>query len=406
MPHLNTVDIIIVGGGVMGLASAYYAAKQGKTVIVLEQSGDFNSPLNSSYGNERMYRLMYSDPYFAELAQPALDLWKDLEIEYQGTDQSIDKTLLSDCGLLFYGEWSDVDTIEGNLIDAANVMTQRKIPFEHLDHQGLAHRFPVLQNIPDQFEGLFEGGSGFVYSQRACQAFYEGAKQQGVIFKTNTFVNEIQAEAESVSILTKSGIRYQAKRAILCPGAWVNDLLIPNFKLELDIKLWHMEWALYQVDKAWEKEYPEWFCFNSLFSHENNPKDGDLYYGFPSLQDGRSCIKVGIDWTDRISTSMDTFDYTPSEPLQAMLERFIRTQFKGIGKRLHAACSPYAMSTDARFVLDTLPKHPNIALFTAGSGQAFKFAPLIGKSLVELVCTGKTDIDIQPLNLARTLISS
>jgi sarcosine oxidase len=402
MSDINRFDMVIVGGGVMGLAAAYYAAEQGQKVLVLEQS-DFNSSLNSSYGDERMYRLMYSDPYFAKLTVPALDLWKTLEEKYQGEEQADEKKLLSDCGLLFYGEWNDVETIEGSLEGSETIMKQRGIPFEHLDSQGLATRFPVLQNIPEQFEGLFEGGSGFVYSKRACQAFREGATQQGAVFKTDVQVTKVQADEDSVTVLTASGETYQGRRAILCPGAWVNDLLQPSFGLKLDLQLWQMDWALYQVDEKWEKDYPQWFCFNSLFANENNPDDQGLYYGFPSLQEGRCCIKVGLDWTNRIATSMDTFDYTPSDTLLALLDRFVRTQFKGIGERIHTACSPYSMSPDVRFVLDTLPNHPNIALFTAGSGQAFKFAPLIGKSLVELVCTGKTDIDIAPLNMARLL---
>jgi len=404
MSDSTTVDIIVVGGGVMGLSAAYYAAEQGQKVLLLEQNS-FNSPMNSSYGDERMYRLMYSDPYFANLTVPALDLWKELETQYRGNTQSDNKKLLSDCGLLFYGKWSNVETIEGSLDGSATVMKQRGIPFEHLDSEGLAGQFPVLQNIPDDFEGLFEGGSGFVYSQRACEAFREGATQQGATFKNGVNVTQIEAHEKCVTVLTASGKTYQGRRAILCPGAWVNDLLKPSFEMTLKLQLWHMDWALYRVDAAWEKAYPQWFCFNSLFDDENNPDDQGLYYGFPSLQDGRHCIKVGVDWTDRICTSMDDFDYTPSEKTLALLDRFVRTQFKGIGERLHTACSPYSMSPDVRFVLDTIPNHSNIALFTAGSGQAFKFAPLIGKSLVELVTTGKTTIDITPLNLARVLSS-
>ena len=33
----NTADVIIVGGGVIGCAAAYYLAKKGTSVIVLEQ---------------------------------------------------------------------------------------------------------------------------------------------------------------------------------------------------------------------------------------------------------------------------------------------------------------------------------------------------------------------------------
>ena len=100
---------------------------------------------------------------------------------------------------------------------------------------------------------------------------------------------------------------------------------------------------------------------------------------------------------------MTEFNYTASEHVLKKLDRFVRTQFRGIGERVETACSPYAMSRDVRFVLDTIPNHPNIALFTAGSGQAFKFAPLLGKLLVELVYNCKTETDIEPLRIDRML---
>jgi len=41
--------------------------------------------------------------------------------------------------------------------------------------------------------------------------------------------------------------------------------------------------------------------------------------------------------------------------------------------------SPYTMTKDSFFVLDKLPAHPEVSMFTGGNGRAFKFAPLIGR---------------------------
>jgi len=397
MSHLSDTqdtDVIIVGGGVMGLAAAYYAAQQGLRVQLLEQHDNDDSHLNSSYGESRMYRLMYSNPYLAELSAQGLALWQELEA-------TTPETLLSNCGLLFYGVWGEEETIEGSLDGAEQVMQQRNIPFQHLDSAGLNNRFPVFQNMPEKFEGLYEGGSGFVYSDRACQAFRQGAKQQGVVFHTSVCVTQVNADDTGVMVLSDTGEIFTARKAILCPGAWANDLLKRSFDLQLNMPLWHMDWAHYRVDSALEKEYPEWFCFSPLPEGEDDPSDDGLYYGFPSLQDGQCRIKVGVDWTERTCTSMRDFCYTPSETMLAKLDRFVRTQFRGIGERLDVSCSPYAMSDDVHFVLDHIPDHSNVVLFTAGSGQAFKFAPLIGKLLVELVSTGKTETNIQPFNIDR-----
>jgi len=50
-------DVVIVGGGPVGLASAYQVAKEGKSVIVLEQRNFFNQA-GSSGDMARMFRTM------------------------------------------------------------------------------------------------------------------------------------------------------------------------------------------------------------------------------------------------------------------------------------------------------------------------------------------------------------
>lgn len=50
-------DVVVVGGGPVGLASAYQVAKEGKSVIVLEQRNFFNQA-GSSGDMARMFRTM------------------------------------------------------------------------------------------------------------------------------------------------------------------------------------------------------------------------------------------------------------------------------------------------------------------------------------------------------------
>lgn len=53
----NVFDVIVVGGGPIGLAAAYEVAKAGSKVIVLEQN-DFFNHAGSSNDLARMFRTM------------------------------------------------------------------------------------------------------------------------------------------------------------------------------------------------------------------------------------------------------------------------------------------------------------------------------------------------------------
>lgn len=51
-------DVIVIGGGPVGLAAAYEVAKAGRKVIILEQNNFFNHA-GSSGGLARIFRTMY-----------------------------------------------------------------------------------------------------------------------------------------------------------------------------------------------------------------------------------------------------------------------------------------------------------------------------------------------------------
>ena len=55
----------------------------------------------------------------------------------------------------------------------------------------------------------------------------------------------------------------------------------------------------------------------------------------------------------------------------------------------------YTMSPDGHFVVD---RHPGIAnvVFAAGlSGHGFKFAPVLGKALSEMIVDGKSSVPLE-----------
>ena len=54
----------------------------------------------------------------------------------------------------------------------------------------------------------------------------------------------------------------------------------------------------------------------------------------------------------------------------------------------------YTLTPDENFVLDRHPAHPNVAFFAGDSGHAFKFAPVLGEALAELVTRGQPTTDV------------
>jgi glycine/D-amino acid oxidase-like deaminating enzyme len=75
----NNYDVVIIGGGVAGLATAYYLMKRGKRVAVLEQHKVGNA-FGASGDHGRVFRLTYGkDTFYTDLGVRALALWKDFQ---------------------------------------------------------------------------------------------------------------------------------------------------------------------------------------------------------------------------------------------------------------------------------------------------------------------------------------
>ena len=63
-----TEDLVIIGGGVMGLFTAYHASERVDRVVVLER-GRIGDPMTASFGRTRSYRSDYLDPGYSRLAR-------------------------------------------------------------------------------------------------------------------------------------------------------------------------------------------------------------------------------------------------------------------------------------------------------------------------------------------------
>ncbi len=163
-------DVIVVGGGAMGLSAAYSCARTGKRVLVLEQFRFFNER-GSSKGLSRFFRIVYSDALLCLLARSAYPLWQELERESG-------ETLIAKTGVLFYGI-SEIFSREGNLKKCKDVMDQLGIAYEEYDAGQLKERFSTLKDVPNSASGLFQADAGFTHAERTLRALYKLAKGHG-----------------------------------------------------------------------------------------------------------------------------------------------------------------------------------------------------------------------------------
>ncbi|MEM9873594.1 MAG: FAD-dependent oxidoreductase [Myxococcota bacterium] len=388
----DVYDVVIVGAGMAGLACAYALRHSGARVALLERARVGHDGASSG-GRSRMYREMYSDPFLCRMAQRANVLWSELE-------RAAGRPLRDPHGLLFYGESWDEETIEGSIPGARRVMDAQGIPYEALTADDIAARWPMHPRGGDV--GLFEPSAGSIRADEVLAFLARSARRAGFDLREGVAVERLEPGTGGCDVVTAGGDVLRGRRVVVCAGPWTNTLLEP-IGCGLDLELWSMMWGHYAVDPALAATMPQWFCFRQPGP---DPDDGGLYYGFPVVDDdGPARIKVGIDWCPpsmRVRSMVD-FAWQPHAPLPDLLDRFLREQLDGVGECLDLQCSPYTMSPDVNFVLDEVTD--DVVVFTGGSGQAFKFAPLIGELLATLA-RGDEPIGIDPWRATRPAMTA
>src|SRR5687767_4615452 len=73
-------DIVVVGAGIVGAATARALAGTFGTVVLLERFA-VGHPHGSSHGTSRIVRLNYPDERYVRMAQAAGEAWRELERE-------------------------------------------------------------------------------------------------------------------------------------------------------------------------------------------------------------------------------------------------------------------------------------------------------------------------------------
>ena len=205
-------DVVIIGGGIVGCACAYYLARAGVKVHLVERG-----PLGSGASRAGMSHIVtWEEPEMhLALARTSRELYETLaedlpvEIEYRCT-----------------GSLAVVEQPEGLSGMAAMINRLRAwgLGCELLDAQDLRRVEPAL--APDLPGGAYFPNDGMVNPLLATQALAQAARQHGAVVESGVEVTGIDLDPHSRRILgvqTQRG-RLAASQVVIAAGAWSGTL--------------------------------------------------------------------------------------------------------------------------------------------------------------------------------------
>ena len=373
----NLYDVVIIGGGSMGIATAYYLAKAEQKVLVVDQ---FTVPniYGSHHGETRILRLGYGNGgTYVPLVKESLSLWKELEEE-------TGRTLYNQTGAISVGYPGSnfvKETIDSSI--------KYNLEYEKLDAKSLMERWPGI-TVPDDYVACYDPNSGFLYSEECILAYKELCEKLGVTILENQPVLDLQITDKEVTVLT-ADTTFVARKAVVTAGAWIPKLL-PDLELEIKPLRKTFGWFETSEENLYGSQFP---CY--VF----DTHDVGHYYGFPDfngkgLKIGRMDLGEVVD-PDELNRD---FDSTPKE--EADLLSFLSRYMPQANGYLNAGkVCLFSMTPDEDFIIDFHPQHENVLIAGGFSGHGFKFASAIGKTLCELAVQGVSNQDISFLSLNR-----
>ncbi len=216
------VDVVVIGGGVIGVSAAYHLAKKGHSVAVVEKGHIGGEQSSRNWGWCRQQGRAREE---IPLAREALRLWEDMQND-AGVDAGFRRT-----GVLFLTKSKD---------ELASWERWAAMAREQQVHSTVLTPAEVAERMPGNAEtwvgGLHTPSDGRAEPSMAVPALATAARKHGVTIHQGCAARGLETQGGRVSaVITEKGtIRTQS--VLLSGGAW-SSLFCRRHGIELPIGL-------------------------------------------------------------------------------------------------------------------------------------------------------------------------
>lgn len=372
---MQTADVVIVGGGIVGSSIAYHLTAAGcRNVLVLErESQQGKGSTGKSMGG---VRAQFSTPVNIQMSLYAIPFYAAFE-----------ERLGHPCGYRPQG-YLFLATSEAHLAYLrANQEKQKALGLKGVRMVAAAdvrELFPQLRS-DDVLGGSFCETDGFVDPYSAMNGFMKVAAEHGARLSKSTEVTAIEVESRRVIAVETSNGRVETRVVVNAAGPWAAGVA-------------HMAGAELPVAPMRRMLVPtEPF---SDFPH-TAPMIIDMSNGFHFRPESLGFL---LAWNDPEETTGFRDDFDPAFIEKVLVRAAARVPcFENLAvnpKRAWAGL--YEMTPDHHAVLGPAPGVEGLYFANGFSGHGVMHAPATGRILSDLILTGGTDVaDVRVLRPQR-----
>ena len=379
-------DLVIIGGGVMGLFTAYATAPFTSKITILEKSciGDKKT---ASFGYTRSVRNDYLDPCYARLAYEARSLWLELE-------QKAAEPFFVNCGCLNIARESVTPNLAETYAEQSyHTLTSLHLRTETFTRETLRQRFPQF----DADLGRLDVEAGFLYVPTITHLLLNALRGHRVNILEEVEVVAIEQQQNTLSVSTSAG-QFVTRKLVITAGLGTNDVLrrIANCSLQFPLKPDRPSQCKYYIPSP-EKR--------GQFTSDVLPVFAYLdvgIYGHPIYAGRTPGVKIGFynpPGVNIVNTHIRDVASFVEECIPGLRDA------EAVDVTEVDQCF-YDLVADDNFILGTLPGFPDIAVGVGWRGTGYKYAPWVGQTLMQLALQEGTVYDISHFSPRRFLTST
>jgi glycine/D-amino acid oxidase-like deaminating enzyme len=354
----------VVGAGIFGVTAAAELRRRGWRVLLLDP-GPIPHPMAASTDISKVIRLAYgSDEAYTGLMEQALEGWRRWNSRWT-------EPLFHETGVLFLTR-APMATGEFEY-ESFRVLEKRGHHPVRLTPADLRQRFPAWR-AQGYADGFYHAEGGYAESGRVVARLLEEARALGVEIRGGVrFLAPAEEGSRVAGVRTTPDGRIPADRVLIAAGAWTPKLL-PEIAPHLRVTA-H---PVFHFRPPNTRLYTE-----RLFPVFTADITRTGWYGFPLSRDG--VVKIANHGPGREFDPDDARGTLPED--EAGLREFLEATFPTLAPLPIAGrhVCLYCDTRDEHFWIDSHPDRRGLAVATGDSGHAFKFAPVLGEILADVV---------------------
>lgn len=352
-------DVVILGAGIHGLCAAFELRRRGRDVTVLDRFATGHDR-GGSHGATRITRSSYHERRYVELArQTQLAGWPRLSAE-------LGRTLVHDTPGVFFGP------PKGLFAEFLTATLGAGVPVEQIERHEAAQRFPLLR-FEEHDAVMLDHTAGVLAAREAMSGLREWLSGHGVEIRTEVTARRLEAGQDAVTIETDSE-PLRARAVVVAAGAWLGELL-PEWSQPLTTLRQHVGYVQVAAGEHSTQvgTFPVWCRIGATAD--------DFVYGLPEF--GRPGLKLAHHRTTGVA---DDPNAVPAGIDHDALAELARSRLTSpVIEVLFAENCLYAVAPNEELRVARSELDPRILAVAACSGHGFKFGPVIGAQVADLI---------------------